>query len=161
LNCVNPVGPPTPNGDPLSHRIRSGTPCKTKSLLIARRVTLMLCVRNSSALSPYRLYKSRTVRGSTRVPPAVQYHPLKSTVHTSWQCPASLTGPRNNTGPLRRRFRPRLNPHRLSHRLMVAVVGTPRSPNLRPIWWRSLRAPHVGWRPRRARSRRRHNALVL
>src|SRR5437762_12578908 len=53
-----------------------------------------------------------------------------------------------------------LKPHRLSHRVMVAVPGAVRAPKWPTNWWRNLLPPQVGGR-RRSRRIRRNQAKKL
>src|SRR5437899_7289427 len=110
--CAQDI-PIAPKGDPLSHRIRRGKPWRKNKRRNSRCVGPTAWVRNSTIAKPYRLYKSRTVKGSTRVPSPVRYHPLKSTVHTSWQPLETRTARRLICGPARRLRLPRLRPQRL------------------------------------------------
>ena len=145
LKRVKPVGPTPPKGQPLSQRIRRGSPYLLKIFTNCRCVCSTLWSLSKRIHKTKLLNMSRTVRGSQRSPFPARNHPLKSTVHVSLQLMAGRNAVLATIGPLFLGLRRvATNPQSFSHRPIAATDGNPALPNCSSNIQCSLRAPQVG-----------------
>src|ERR1700732_5199609 len=110
-------------GEPLSLRIACGKPCRSKNRSKLVRTVWLRGSASDRTSNTERLYSSRTVKGSQRLPHLL-HHPLKSTVHNSLAAPARRPLHKRPASVDRRLRRFCVKPARSRTRLRVLSLTT-------------------------------------